>query len=585
MMESKSKNRIKAVLLSAMVFLLFSCATSRQADYGYIKGIDELVSTIADETIPILPKGKQVTLAVYYFTADGKPSVISDYLINGVTTEIANRGGDNLTMVSRQGLDRIMEEHSFMLTDLVSEDTQVSLGQLLGADLILTGYITPLKDYSKINIQLINVETGAVIGGFQLNYRLEKEFRQDSVDTVISPDNALPKIKGVTTTTTILDDFDGPVTHMNFFHYEESWGDLFTGKKASVSANNGAAVLDFSADLDSDNLINLWNDSDLNFYAGFKTNYSPGDYDGFSVDLNPEGFSQVYLFATQQFPDGDRVFGVPVTLNPGKWNHLQIPFSVLKDYSYTGSLEEDNPLILSFGVPFGANYELFHFRTPGRLSGKLLVDNIGLFTYDDTEEGRVLASFDDEVSRAVPFVNITNASLFVDYSNSDEGVLKQNDGIQDTTLSVSRVPEGPAGTFLEVKGSLNLDGRIEPFLEKDQPVVVNLVLNTGKSLAGRHRLSFIVRSGFASSGYIQIAEPSSGLAYGTSFFIHSGWGQIDIPFSDLVSDEGSMEDNPPLSDKIQITMSFPIVPEAIREAVSTGKFDFDVSVDQILLGD
>ena len=585
MMKSKFILCIAAELLTAVSLFLFSCAGTPPAEPGYIEGIDVLASTIAEKTIAILPGTEPVTLAVYYFTVDGKPGSISDYLINGVTTEIANRGGDNLTMVSRQGLDRIMEEHSLMLTDLVSEDTQVNLGQLLGADMVLTGYITPLKDYNKINIQCIKVGTGEVIGGFQLNYRVENEFQQDSVNRVILPGNAVSRVKGVTTTTTILDDFEGPVTRVPFFHYEESWGELFAGKHAGISAGEGAVTLVFEAELDSGELLRKWNDSDLNFYAGFKTKHMiRADY-GFSVDLKPQGFSQVYLFVSQQFQDGDRVFGVPVTLNPGEWNHLKIPFNVLKDYSYTGPIEENKPLILSFGVPFGKNYELFYFRNSEKISGKLSVDNIGFFTLDTEDDENVVATFDDEVYRTVPAVSIDNSSLYVDYSGSGEGILKINEGVQSLSMAVRRTENGPAGTYLDMKGSLGINGKIEEFIGIDQPVMVNLVLNMGKSFSGNHSLSFLVKADFCTSGYIQINDSGSDLSFGAPFFVHSGWGQVEIPFSELISDEGPMEDTSPLSDKLWMSLSFPVEPEMLKEAVASGSLDFNASIDQILLGD
>ncbi len=585
MMESKIIRISLKLLSGAAVLFLLACTSSPPAESGYIKGIDDLTSTIAERTIALLPGTEPVTLAVYYFTVDGKPSAISDYLITGVTTEIANRGGENLTMVSRQGLDRIMEEHSLMLTDLVSEETQVSLGQLLGADIVLTGYITPLKDYNKINIQLIKVETGEVIGGFQLNYQLESEFQQDGVNKVIFPTDAASTVKGVTTTTTILDDFEGPVTRVNFFHYEESWGELFTGKSAEISAGDGAVALEFAADLNSESILTQWNDSDLNFYAGFKTKHMIGKDAGFSVDLKPEEFSQVYLFVSQQFQDGDRVFGVTVTLNPGEWNHLKIPFSVLKDYSFSGPLDKDKPMILSFGVPFGENYKLFYFRNPGKMSGKLSVDNLGFFTMDSDDSEGIVAAFDDEVYRAVPSVSIANSSLYVDYSGSDEGVLKINEGVQSLSLSVRRKEDGPAGTYLDINGSLGVNEKIKAFLESDQSLIINLILNIGKSFRGKHTLSFLAKTDSASSVYMQVSDSATGVSYSSTFFVHSGWGQVEIPFSEMISDQGTMEDSPPLSDNIWISLSFPVEPDRLKEAAAAGKMDFTVSLDQILLGD
>lgn len=91
---------------------------------------------------------------------ENERSDVSDYLINGLTTQIANRGRGKIKLVSRQVLDRIMAEFSFQLSDLTSMDTQLQVGNQLGASLILTGFITPLTNRYKLNAQLVEVETG-----------------------------------------------------------------------------------------------------------------------------------------------------------------------------------------------------------------------------------------------------------------------------------------------------------------------------------------------------------------------------------------------------------------------------------------
>ena len=182
---NKTDSIIKILFLFLIIFVLAGCATGPSESDNLIHGIDLLVAEIAFETVQLISADSDMTLAVYYFTVDGRESNISDYLITGLTTEIANLAGDGITMVSRQGLDRVMSEYSFMVSDLVSEETQVDIGELLGADVILIGFINPLADYDKINIQLIDVETGAVLGGFFLDYTLESGFDRDTSSEVV----------------------------------------------------------------------------------------------------------------------------------------------------------------------------------------------------------------------------------------------------------------------------------------------------------------------------------------------------------------------------------------------------------------
>ena len=74
--------------------------------------------------------------------------------------------GVQVRVVSRTILDQILEELAFQSSDLVDPQTQRSVGKQLGADIVVTGVIGPADQGKKFNIQLIEVETGVVLGGF-----------------------------------------------------------------------------------------------------------------------------------------------------------------------------------------------------------------------------------------------------------------------------------------------------------------------------------------------------------------------------------------------------------------------------------
>jgi hypothetical protein len=109
------------------------------------------------------------TMVVYYFLEEGKVSPLSDTLIEGLNTQTANAvayEGVQVRVVSRTVLDQILEELAFQSSDLVEPETQRSVGKQLGADIVVTGTIGPSEQGKKFNIQLIEVETGVVLGGF-----------------------------------------------------------------------------------------------------------------------------------------------------------------------------------------------------------------------------------------------------------------------------------------------------------------------------------------------------------------------------------------------------------------------------------
>jgi len=119
------------------------------------------------------------TLAVYYFTENGEVSDISDYLIDTLTSQLAyvvSEESVDISIVSRQTLDRIIKETQFQLSAMADEETQVALGKQLGADIIFTGSLTTLSaedgDY-RINAQLIDVESGTVLDAFIYEFYME----------------------------------------------------------------------------------------------------------------------------------------------------------------------------------------------------------------------------------------------------------------------------------------------------------------------------------------------------------------------------------------------------------------------------
>lgn len=200
---------IKYLLAVALAIVAAGCASSPDERHIFTD-IDELIEEAAWETIAILEETIELNpdlassiLAVYYFTEENEKSSASDYLIQGLTTEIANAiryEEMDIIIVSRRNLDRIIEELAFQATDLADQDTQISIGKQLGADIILTGTITPfseklpasrnmmmrdishtgtitpLSDMYKLNAQLLEIETGAVLGGYILSFSDESGF-------------------------------------------------------------------------------------------------------------------------------------------------------------------------------------------------------------------------------------------------------------------------------------------------------------------------------------------------------------------------------------------------------------------------
>jgi TolB-like protein len=172
--------RFLYLLVPGLALLLAGCASF--ASFASFSGgnefdnIDALVEDSAWNIVEVLwnnyedlDTAPMKTMAVYYFLEGGRISPLSDTLIEGLTTELANAvayEGVQVRVVSRTVLDRILEELSFQSSDLVDPQTQRSVGKQLGADLVVTGVISPAEQGEKFNVQVVEVETGVVLGGF-----------------------------------------------------------------------------------------------------------------------------------------------------------------------------------------------------------------------------------------------------------------------------------------------------------------------------------------------------------------------------------------------------------------------------------
>jgi TolB-like protein len=166
--------RFLSFLALFLVIVLAGCASFSGGNE--FDNIDSLVDDAAWNVVEVLwnsyddlETAPMRTMVVYYFLEGDRVSPLSDTLIEGLTTEIANAlayEGVRVRVVSRTILDQILEELAFQSSDLVDPATQQSVGKQLGADIVVTGVIGPSDQGKKFNVQLIEVETGVVLGGF-----------------------------------------------------------------------------------------------------------------------------------------------------------------------------------------------------------------------------------------------------------------------------------------------------------------------------------------------------------------------------------------------------------------------------------
>ncbi|MBB6482543.1 hypothetical protein [Spirochaeta isovalerica] len=574
----------KILLISFTLFALLSCMTGsgKTTSTGMdVAELDSLIQDMAERIIPLLPAEKEANIAVYYFTVNGEESPYSDYLINNLTTEIANRAPQNCHVVSRKGLDRIMDEYSFQLSDLVSEETQVNIGELLGADTIITGYITPLGDSNSINVQLMDVHTGAVSGGFTMNVSGDIQLGSGQVSDRITMERQYSTTSGAATTTTIYESFDGPVTEVMPGFFEEHWGEHILTISGETDVDPGGyAYLNFSAQLDTDDYRAIREDSDMTFYLDLPLNAPPLDSDGFYVKVKPSGFTGAYIMVRQTIDDEHIVLGVPISLRQGEWNELRIPFGNLKLLEGEDRMDREENISITLGVPYFDNVVQGYLKGIS-VEGSLSVDELGLYSLkENMDDQGIISTFEDEILKAVPSLHTEGGLFYVDYSNSDSGMEKLNRGIESSRLEWRIAESGPVGKFFTVAGEYRLNDQINTFLDEGGEVALVLDLFFEKRPDDFEKLTFLLSSEGLTTGYLYLSNPEEAEAFETDIRTGRSWSRVSIDFSDLLySEEDSGAD---WDDPVMMRTIWPIAPSILRNALGEeGLLELSLNIDEL----
>jgi hypothetical protein len=123
---------------------LFSMAISQLIDYSSIN----LKTGTRASIIPIIPGDESYTVDAEYFT-DQLRAAVSE---NGI-----------FTIVEREDLQKILEEMELQLSGIVSEESAVEIGSLLGAEVLITGKMYRKETQYEVFFKLLRVETGEVL--------------------------------------------------------------------------------------------------------------------------------------------------------------------------------------------------------------------------------------------------------------------------------------------------------------------------------------------------------------------------------------------------------------------------------------
>lgn len=135
---------------------------------GFEKSTPFSVGTMVKMLVP------RKTLAVMDFEViRGNKKDVGRATLEGLTSALIN--SSHFTVVERSKLKAVLDEQALSLTGTTKEPSEKLIGQLLTADLILTGTLAEVRGNTwDINLRLVNVRTGQAVGAIAVRTPLFK---------------------------------------------------------------------------------------------------------------------------------------------------------------------------------------------------------------------------------------------------------------------------------------------------------------------------------------------------------------------------------------------------------------------------
>ena len=120
-------------------------------------GIEKAIYTVSDDLINDLPANSKI--AVINISSNNRD--ISALVVDELEYNLVS--ARKFTIVDRRTLDIIRAEQNFQMSGEVSEESAISIGQMLGANIVITGGITGTSTNQRLSIKALDVKTAQIV--------------------------------------------------------------------------------------------------------------------------------------------------------------------------------------------------------------------------------------------------------------------------------------------------------------------------------------------------------------------------------------------------------------------------------------
>ena len=155
-------------IILVLAVLLASCASTGSGGAGLT--IDEAIEQSAEKISAELPAGSRVAIVAFESPNDG----LSIYIMEELTGSLIDH---KIEVADRQNLDYLRQELDFQMSGEVSDESALSIGKFLGAQLVITGVLTHVGNTYRFRISAIRVETATRASVPRFDVRNDQKMR------------------------------------------------------------------------------------------------------------------------------------------------------------------------------------------------------------------------------------------------------------------------------------------------------------------------------------------------------------------------------------------------------------------------
>jgi len=153
---------MKILTLSLILLTLISCSNIGILPKIESDVFDDEVRSISESLLNQIPPDSRV-LILDFKDLNEIITHFGRYLAERISVNLSN--DKSIQTVDRNNIEVIISEQKLQLSGIVDENSAVNIGKITGATHIVFGTIAEFQNYVGLDLKIVNVENGTVIGG------------------------------------------------------------------------------------------------------------------------------------------------------------------------------------------------------------------------------------------------------------------------------------------------------------------------------------------------------------------------------------------------------------------------------------